>query len=133
MQIRIRRHTVTLVRTVYDPAIKRGRSVSLGTFSLDIESVPAEIDARLRPDEREQIEAILKRRQAAREFELEEIAARALPANLRRAVRWYERQKKTPDMAALARNSRDEFSQLLAAMVRAGVGRTRKRRPSPTL
>jgi len=128
MQIRIRRHTVTLIRTVYDPKIKRGRSVSLGTFSLDADEIPPQIDARLRAEEREQIQAILKRRKTSRELELEEIAARALPANLRRAVRWYERQKKSPELAALARTSRDEFSQLLAAMVRAGVGRTRQRR-----
>lgn len=128
MQIRIRRHSVTLVRTVYDPAIKRGRSVSLGTFSLDAQTIPDEVDARLRPEERAQIEAILTRRRAARETELEEIAARALPQNLRRALRWYDRQKRSSELAALAKKSRDEFSLLLAAMVRAGVGRTRKRR-----
>lgn len=132
MQIRIRRQTVTLVRTVYDPAIKRGRSVSLGTFSLDAQSIPDAVDARLRPEEREQIEALLNRRRVEREVELEQIAARALPANLRRAMRWYDRQKRSPELAALAKNSRDEFSLLLAAMVRAGVGRTRKRRGTTT-
>ena len=55
MQIRIRKNTLTLLRTVYDPAIKRGRSVSLGSVPIASRELPAEIAAKLTPSEREQV------------------------------------------------------------------------------
>lgn len=130
MQIRQRRNGVTLIRTQYDPAIKRGRSVSLGSLSGNATSIPRELAERLRPAEHKQLEGFLLVRRAQLELEAQEVAALELEEQIRRATRWYERQRRTSELAANAARVRDEFSKLLAAMVRAGVGRKRQRTKS---
>lgn len=128
MQIRIRKNTVSLLRTVYDPAIKRGKSVSLGSFPVSSEKIPADIDAKLRPHERTQLLAEMINLNSVRETELENLAGRLLPINLRRAIRWYDRQESSGELSSLAKECREIWTELLAAMVRAGVGRTRQRK-----
>ncbi len=128
MQIRMRKNSLTLVRTVYDPALKRGRAVTVGRLPLSTPDIPSDIEAALRPDEREQVQRELAKHHAAHESAGEERAARQLPLTIRRATRWYDRQAAGDDVAALAAASRERWSELLAAMVRAGVGRTRQRR-----
>ena len=130
MQIRRRANTLTLIRTVYDRAIKRGRSVTIGRLDIGCGAIPPELDNLLTDEERHQLLALLASHRDAEEARLEEIAARALPATLQRATRWYERQGKSTGLSALAKASRDEFSKLLSAMVRAGVGRRRQRKPT---
>lgn len=127
MQIRERRNSFMLIRTQYDPAIKRGRSVSLGSVSLYARSIPSEVDALLRPSEREQLQAFLATRRLAFETALQERSARDLETHIRRATDWYERQCESTELAAQAKAVRDAFTGLLAAMVRAGVGRKRQR------
>ena len=127
MQIRIRKNTLTLLRTVYDPAIKRGRSVSLGSVPIASRDLPTEIAAKLTPSERDQVLRELEKFHSVREIELEALAAKLLPVSLRRAIRWYNRQKASEELVTLASDSRELWTELLAAMVRAGVGRTRQR------
>lgn len=128
MQIRTRKNTLTLIRIKYDPAIKRGRSTCLGSLPKAAESIPPDLDAKLTEKERAELNAVLAGHRAERELQLQEIAARMLPLTITRAARWYERQGRSTELARLAQTSRDRFSELLAAMVRAGVGRTRNRR-----
>ena len=128
MQIRVRKNTLTLIRIKYDPAIKRGRSICLGSLLKSSDTIPPEIDERLSDKERATLKAVLAQHRAVRELQLQELAARTLPLTLRRAALWYERQQRCAELATLAQESRERFSELLAAMVRAGVGRTRNRK-----
>ena len=128
MQIRTRKNTLTLIRIKYDPTIKRGRSTCLGSLPKSAESIPPELDAKLTERERAELNAVLAGHKAERELQLQEIAGRMLPLTIHRAALWYERQQRSTELARLAQTSRDRFSELLAAMVRAGVGRTRNRR-----
>lgn len=128
MQIRTRKNTLTLIRIKYDPTIKRGRSTCLGSLPKSAESIPPELDAKLTDRERAELNAVLAGYRAERELQLQEIAARMLPLTIHRAALWYESQQRSTELARLAQTSRDRFSELLAAMVRAGVGRTRNRR-----
>ena len=130
MQIRRRANTLTLIRTVYDKTVKRGRSLTIGRLDIGCGAIPPQLDHLLTEDERQQLLVVLASHRDAEEARLEEIAARALPATLQRATRWYERQGKSTGLSALAKASRDEFSKLLSAMVRAGVGRRRQRKPT---
>ena len=75
MQIRIRKNTLTLLRTVYDPSIKRGRSVSLGSVPIASRDLPAEIAAKLTASERDQVLRELEKFHSVREIELEALAA----------------------------------------------------------
>lgn len=128
MQIRTRKNTLTLIRIKYDPTIKRGRSTCLGSLPKSAESIPPELDAKLTDRERAELNAVLAGYRAERELQLQDIAARMLPLTIHRAALWYESQQRSTELARLAQTSRDRFSELLAAMVRAGVGRTRNRR-----
>lgn len=128
MQIRIRKNTISLLRSVYDKEIGRGRTVFVGSLPVSAESIPSEIDTKLKDHERLQLQRELEKIHSVREIQLEELAGRLLPVNLKRAVRWYDRQISTDELAELARECREIWTEVLAAMVRAGVGRTRNRR-----
>ena len=128
MQIRTRKNTLTLIRIKYDPTIKRGRSTCLGSLPKSAESIPPDLDAKLTERERAELNAVLAGYRAERELQLQEIAGRMLPLTIHRAALWYERQQRSTELTRLAQTSRDRFSELLAAMVRAGVGRTRNRK-----
>ena len=133
MQVRTRKNSITLIRTVYDPSIKRGRSVHLGTLPRTATSAPDDILRALTADERTWLDAWLNvnaqhlRRQNAARF------AQDLPTMLDDIASWYCMQRKNPELAALAKASRDNWTKVLAAMSHAGVGRTRKQQRQKTL
>jgi hypothetical protein len=131
MQIRNRKNTIALIRTTYDPLTKRGRSEQLGTLSRDATSAPEELVARLTELERRQLTSWLSYQQCMHTAQTQCAAAVTLPQQLRDVAAWYRRQPKgSTNLATLAASSRDEWSEVLAAMSTAGVGRTRKRTPS---
>lgn len=130
MQIRLRATGATLIRNVYDPALRRSRSHVLGFVPLDATEVEPVLLEMLRPDERIKVQRWIGARVAERRLTGLDRSARGLPKAIAEATQWYRsRTHRNPEMVDLAKRSRDEFSQLLAAMVDAGVGRTRKRRP----
>lgn len=131
MQIRQRGKTLTLVRTVYDPSpeYKRGRSITMGRLSITDRDAPPELLAKLTEKEREQLEYLLARQRQVLDTEARERAAKRLAYYIRLATEYYlSAPKKSPELTAMARDARDQWTKLLSAMVDAGVGRTRKRR-----
>jgi hypothetical protein len=74
-----------------------------------------------------QVEIILRRVRAERDAERQERYARELPVFIDYAAQWYANPTRKPQ-ADLAEDTRQAFSKLLAAMVKAGVGRTRRRK-----
>lgn len=132
MQIRIRKQTLSLIRNKYDKAIGKGRTTYIGGMPIDSLTIPPEIDVKLDADERKQLLGELAKLHSVREIALEELAGRLLPTNLKRAIRWYDRQEASDELCSLAKECRDIWSELLAAMVRAGVGRTRQRKKRGT-
>lgn len=131
MQIRERKTTCALIRTVYDPQRRRGVAKCLGTVSKAASQVPPELAALLTPTELAQIERLLRHNHARIEEEKAAHYGRMLPVAIDYATRWYlDPRNRAPGLAALARETRDAFSKLLAAMVKAGVGRKRQRSTS---
>lgn len=129
MQIRNRNGKLQLIRTVYDPSIKRGKSVLVGTIPSYVRAVSNDLNEKLTALERTQLQTFLDK--TASEFDAfrQEYAARELPATLRLVTKWYlESDKASIDLNQLAEDSRSEFTALLAAMVKAGVGRRRNRK-----
>ena len=55
MQLRTHKSGTALIRTVYDPAIKRCRAVVVATLAHDAKELPAEVDALLTSTERTQV------------------------------------------------------------------------------
>lgn len=129
MQIRTRGNTLTLIRTVYDPALKRGRAVTLGNLATTARHAPPELIEKLTDDERRELDALLTHQREVLDVDARERAVRRLPHYIRLARDYYlSAPRKSPELAALAKSSRDEWTGLLAAMVTAGVGRTRSAR-----
>jgi len=127
MQIRIRKNTVSLVRTVYDPQLKRGRSEQLGSLPKDATSVPETILARLDDAERNSLNVWLAVNEQLQNYNNRQKAATGLPDMLREIAAWYRQQPKSQKHAALAKASRAQWTEVLVAMSTVGVGRTRNR------
>jgi hypothetical protein len=127
MQIRERRTTWAFIRTTYDKTKKRGVSRSLGTLPKSSERLPEELAGAMTEKEQAQVEVLLRRVRAERDAERQERYARELPVFIDYATQWYANPMRKPK-ADLAEDTRQAFSKLLAAMVKAGVGRTRRRK-----
>ncbi|GGX23237.1 hypothetical protein [Undibacterium macrobrachii] len=129
MQIRNRNGKLQLIRTVYDPSIKRGKSVLIGTIPSYVRAVSNDLNEKLTALERTQLQTFLDKTASELDAFRQEYAARELPATLRLVTKWYlESDKASIDLNQLAEDSRSEFTALLAAMVKAGVGRRRNRK-----
>jgi hypothetical protein len=134
MQIRNRNGKLQLIRTVYDPSIKRGKSVLVGTIPSYVRAVSNDLNEKLTALERTQLQTFLDKTASELDAFRQEYAARELPATLRLVTKWYlESDKASIDLNQLAEDSRSEFTALLAAMVKAGVGRTRNRKSKRAL
>ena len=133
MQIRQRGSTITLIRNQYDKTIGRGRSITLGTISTTDRYATPELMSKLTEEEQRQLEEILARQRRILDVEARDRTAKRLAYYIRLATEFYlASPKKTPELSSMAREARDQWSKLLAAMVTAGVGRTRKRRSKTT-
>lgn len=127
MQIRPRNNSLSLIRAVYSAEHGRCRSVTLATVPADIQQVPIALWEQLTDDEQDQLEGLCARNRQADNRRRQAAHAQGLPEILRQVAAWYRSHPRVPDLAALAEQSRTEWSDVLAAMCEAGVGRTRKR------
>lgn len=128
MQIRRRNQSLSLIRAEYCPDVGRCRSVTLATVPADLQQVPLALWKRLTEPERDQLEAVCARNRQADVGRRRAAHAEGLPEILRQVAAWYRSHPQVPDFAKLAEDSRSEWSDVLAAMCEAGVGRTRRRR-----
>lgn len=129
MQIRERATTWAFIRTTYDKVKKRGVTRCLGTLSKTADRLPDALSEAMTEKERAQVDVLLRRIRAACNAERQAHYARVLPVAIDYAAQWYANPINKPQ-SVLAENTREAFSKLLAAMVKAGVGRTRKRKAS---
>lgn len=127
MQIRERRTTWAFIRTTYSKTKKRGISRSLGTLPKTAERLPDDLVEAMTEKEQVQAEVLLRRVRAERDAERQAHYARMLPVAIDYATQWYANPTHKPP-SGLAEDTRQAFSRLLAAMVKAGVGRTRRRK-----
>lgn len=128
MQIRERKTTWALIRTRYDKTRKRGVSQCLGTVSKSVDHLPETLSALLSVPERQQIEALIWKARVQRETARRQHYARLLPVAIDLTTEWYlDPRNVGSHSASHANDMRDAFSRLLSAMVKAGVGRKRKR------
>lgn len=127
MQIRERRTTWAFIRTTYDKTRKRGVTTSLGTLPKTADVLPKELAERMTDRERGQAETLLRQMRATRDAERQAHHARLLPVAIDFAAAWYSDPRNKPS-SAHAHDTREAFSRLLSAMVKAGVGRKRARK-----
>ena len=128
MQIRERKTTWALIRNQYDKTRKRGVSHCLGTVSKSADQLPEALAASLSVAERQQIEALVRKARVQRETARRQHYARLLPVAIDLTTQWYlDPRNEGSHSASHANDMREAFSKLLSAMVKAGVGRKRKR------
>lgn len=127
MQLRQRRQSLSLIRHVYCPELKRCRAVTLATLPVGLRELPAGLAERLTPAEFEQVERLCDTNRRLWEAEQAQAAAQALPDLLLQVARWYRVQRRSAELAQRSAQARDAWSAVLAAMCTAGVGRTRQR------
>lgn len=131
MQIRRRHRTLTLIRNVYCPDLGRCRAVTLATLPAGLCHIPAGLEERLSSEEAAQLQQLCDANRQALEQHAQASAAQQLPELLAQVAAWYRCQpanSNSKDLARLAEQSRAQWSDVLAAMCSAGVGRTRQRR-----
>ncbi|MBI2239997.1 MAG: hypothetical protein HYU59_04240 [Magnetospirillum gryphiswaldense] len=89
MQFRERAKVIQLIRTVYDPAIKRGRAEVVGKLDKDFPLVDDALRRACSPAELVEIETYLAQRRQALTQESMAQAARELPAMMRMAEHYF--------------------------------------------
>jgi len=119
MQFRERRQVIQLIRTVYDPEIKRGRSEMVGRMDRDVPEIDAELRQACSEEEIQEIEEFLEARTAM----LSEGAVRDSVTGLARHMRLaesYFRTQHDPDAARLAAEIFTAWDDLKKAIHKAG-------------
>lgn len=127
MQIRERKTTWAFIRTTYDKTKKRGVARCIGTLPKGADALPRALAEAMTEKERQQAETLLRQVRSARDAERQAHYARMLPLAIDFATAWYSDPRNKPSPAH-AHDTREAFSRLLSAMVKAGVGRKRARR-----
>lgn len=89
MQFRERAKVIQLIRTVYDPAIKRGRAEVVGKLDKDAPHVDEILRQACSPAELTEIETYLAQRRQALTQDSMAQAARDLPAMMRMAEQYF--------------------------------------------
>lgn len=89
MQFRERAKVIQLIRTVYDPAIKRGRAELVGKMDKDDPRLDDALRQACSPAEVVEIEAYLAQRAQALSREAVLLAAQELPAHMRMAEQYF--------------------------------------------
>lgn len=126
MQFRERRKVIQVIRTVYDPAIKRGKSEVVGCLDREAPVIDAALRAACSPEEAAEIERFLDLHQARQSREDAKEAAEALPAQMRLAEAWF-RDHAGAESARLAAEVWTAWGDLSKALRKTGAGKTKHR------
>jgi hypothetical protein len=96
MHFRVRKHVVQLVRMVYEPDLKRGRAIVVGSVKLAEPVLPPELASQLTPAECAEFDTWLLTQHRTAMLKAE-LAVLTLPEQMELAASWFARQ---PDTAA---------------------------------
>ena len=126
MQFRERRRVIQVIRSVYDPRIKRGRAEVVGGIDRDNPVLDEGLRAICTTDELEEVEVFLEllRHRQSRESARE--AAADLPAQMRLAETWF-RERQTDEAGPLAAEVWTAWEDLAKALHKAGIGKSKHR------
>lgn len=125
MQFRERSQVIQLIRTVYDPKIKRGRSELVGRIDKQAARIDDALLATCTSDEIREIETFLAARSALLSHGATRDSAAALASQMRLAESYF-RSPGGADQAQLAAEIHTAWDDLKKAMHKAGL---RKKAP----
>lgn len=126
MQFRERRRVIQVIRTVYDPAIKRGRAEVVGRIDQDDPKIDAEMRAACSAGEVAEIEDFLVSLRSRINRDDARQAAETLAAQMRQAEAWFVKHA-DGDVAPLAAEIWTAWDDLSKALKKAGAGKSKRR------
>ncbi len=115
MQFRERRRVIQVIRTTYDPEVKRGRSEVLGKIDKAAPAVTDKLHKACTPEELAEIATYLANRQNLLRNEAVRAGAETLPAQMRAAAEYFRthRDEEAKDFAVDIRAAWDELKSAL--------------------
>jgi hypothetical protein len=124
MQFRERRRVIQVIRTVYDPALKRGRSEVVGTLDKAAPAVTEALRAACTAQELEEVSAFLRTRTNAQRGESARAGAETLPEQMRKAAEYF-RTHQDEEALAFAAEIRAAWEPLKESMRDAGFSKSK--------
>ncbi len=115
MQFRERRRVIQVIRTTYDPALKRGRSELLGTLDKAAPAVTDALHAACTAMELEEVARYLDGRRETERNATVRAGVETLPEQMRRAAEYFRTHR---DAAAGDDGGRDDRALAFAAEIR---------------
>jgi len=125
MQFRERRRVIQVIRTVYDPRIKRGRSEVVGCIDREAPSLEDGLKAACTADEIAEVEAFIAELKDVQSRQAAKQAAQALPAQMRQAEAWLRNAGDGPEVGPLAAEIWTAWDDLSKALHKVGVGKSK--------
>ncbi|CAO3447991.1 hypothetical protein [Azospirillum argentinense] len=124
MQFRERRRVIQVIRTVYDPDLKRGRSELVGKIDKAAPAVSDRLQKSCTPDELSEILTYLDDRHNRLRNEAVRAGAETLPAQMRAAAEYF-RTHRDNDARAFATEIRLAWEELKTALRDAGFSKSK--------
>jgi hypothetical protein len=125
MQFRERRKVIQLIRTVYDPSIKRGRAELVGRLDKTAPVLDDELRTALSEEEVAEVDAYLARRTHSISRESTRMAAQARAGHMRQAEAFFAGPE-GPEGAKPAAEIFAAWEDLKKALHRAGYRKNKK-------
>lgn len=115
MQFRERRRVIQVIRTTYDPELKRGRSEVVGKIDKAAPAITDKLHKTCSPEELSEIATYLTNRQNMLRTEAVRAGAETLPAQMRAAAEYFRthRDEEAKDFAVEIRAAWDELKSAL--------------------
>lgn len=120
MHFRVRKNVIQLVRTSYDPEIKRGVATVVGTVRLAHPELTEELKTLLTAEETAQFDLWVQTQHRIDALR-EELAALSLPQSMAQALKWFEREGDTPAASALASETVFQWQALRRQLTKQGL------------
>ncbi|QCO15493.1 hypothetical protein D3869_09765 [Azospirillum brasilense] len=124
MQFRERRRVIQVIRTVYDPDLKRGRSELVGKIDKAAPVVTDKLQKSCTPEELSEILTYLDDRHNRLRNEAVRAGAETLPAQMREAAEYF-RTHRDDDARAFATEIRLAWEELKTALRESGFSKSK--------
>lgn len=122
MQFRERRRVIQVIRTTYDPELKRGRSEVVGKIDRAAPALSDKLQKNCTPDEFAEVQAWLEARAADQRQAAVRAGAETLPAQMRAAAEYFRSHGgDSGEAASFAAEIRDAWDELRMALRKAGL------------
>lgn len=130
MQFRERRRVIQVIRTIYDPGLKRGRSEVVGTLDKDAPAVTESLAAACTAEELEEVGAYLRTRLNSQRGAAVRAGAETLPEQMRKAAEYF-RTHHDGEALDFAGEIRAAWEPLKEAMRAAGFSKGKVKHAKP--